>query len=93
MTSPPVARTNEQETRAALAEVKKRKEGMERACGWFSGLKWRFLNTEVGVLVEVGKQVYAYKNRNRCSTPNSIFLLVLVKLIMGSGAAESRSFT
>ena len=70
-------RTNEQETRAALAEVKKRKEGMERACGWFSSLKWRFLNTEVGVLVEVGKQVFAYKNGNRCSTPQ-FHLLVSV---------------
>ncbi|KAK3173072.1 hypothetical protein OEA41_006401 [Lepraria neglecta] len=65
-------RTNEQETRAALAEVKKRKEGMERACGWFSSLKWRFLNTEVGVLVEVGKQVYAYKNGNRCMEPPKV---------------------
>ena len=60
-------RTNEQETRAALAEVKKRKKGLERACGWLSSLKWRFLNTEVRVLVEVGKQVYAYKNGDRCS--------------------------
>ena len=70
-------RTNEQETRAALAEVKKRKEGMERACGWFSSLKWRFLNTEVGVLVEVGKQVSAYKNGDRCRTPQ-FHLLVSV---------------
>ena len=30
---------------------------------------------EVGVLVEVGKQVYAYKNGNRCSNP-PFYLLV-----------------
>lgn len=50
---------------------------MERVCGWFSSLKWQFLNTEVGVLVEVGKQVYAYKNGNRCSNP-PFYLLVSV---------------
>ncbi|KAL2046913.1 hypothetical protein N7G274_000931 [Stereocaulon virgatum] len=64
--------TNERQTRTALADLETRRERLERACMWFSSLKWKYLHTDIGALVEIGKQIYAAGNGKRAEPLNVV---------------------
>ena len=61
-----ITRRNNNETlRHHLLTVEKKAKSRDYATAWLSSLKWKFLQTEMPGLVDLGKQIYAYQSGER----------------------------
>lgn len=61
-------RKNHEVLRQLLLEVDMRAKARDNATRWFSSLKWKFLQTEIPVLVDIAKQAYAYEHGKQCKS-------------------------